>query len=57
MIINIIDNPYNAAQEFISANELPQSYLEQVVDFITKNSQGASFGTSSQHVDPFTGTE
>ncbi|RIA79278.1 WD40-repeat-containing domain protein [Glomus cerebriforme] len=52
---NASDNPYNAAQEFINANELSQSYLDQIADFITKNAQGVSLGTSSQYVDPFTG--
>lgn len=52
---NILDNPYKAAQDFILANELPQSYLDQIANFITKNAQGVSLGTSSQYVDPFTG--
>uniref|UniRef100_U9TKA7 Phospholipase A-2-activating protein n=1 Tax=Rhizophagus irregularis (strain DAOM 181602 / DAOM 197198 / MUCL 43194) TaxID=747089 RepID=U9TKA7_RHIID len=51
---NASDNPYKAAQDFISANELPQSYLDQIANFITKNAQGVSLGTSSQYVDPFT---
>jgi phospholipase A-2-activating protein len=53
---NASDNPYTAAQTFIAANELPPSYLDQIVDFITKNAQGVSFGTNSQYVDPFTGS-
>lgn len=51
-----LDNPYNAAQEFIRANELPQDYLDQVADFIIRNTQGVSLGAESQYVDPFTGT-
>jgi len=51
----ITDNPYEAAQQFIWTNELPQSYLDQIADFITKNAQGISLGTGSQYVDPFTG--
>nr|CAG8451216.1 2161_t:CDS:10 [Entrophospora candida] len=49
--------PYNAtaAQQFIWANELPQSYLDQVADFITTNAQGVSIGTANQYSDPFTG--
>ncbi|CAG8450569.1 5305_t:CDS:10 [Acaulospora morrowiae] len=53
---NATDNPYHAAQEFIRINELPPSYLDQIVDFITKNSQGVSLGAESQFFDPFTGS-
>ncbi|RHZ47070.1 hypothetical protein Glove_593g5 [Diversispora epigaea] len=54
---NATDNPYNAAQQFIWANELPQDYLDQIADFITKNAGGVSLGTRSQYSDPFTGTD
>ncbi|CAI2193170.1 1527_t:CDS:10, partial [Funneliformis geosporum] len=53
---NVSDNPYKAAQEFIWANELPQSYLDQIANFIEKNAQGVSLGTGSQYADPFTGS-
>jgi phospholipase A-2-activating protein len=51
------DNPYQAAQDFIHANEIPQDYLEQIADFIVKNVGDVTLGAmpSSQHVDPFTG--
>ncbi|CAG8468092.1 11364_t:CDS:10, partial [Acaulospora colombiana] len=52
---NVADNPYKAAQEFIQANELPQGYLDQVADFIVKNTKGVSLGSGSQFYDPLTG--
>lgn len=50
-------DPWVVAQQFIHQNDLPQSYLEQVVDFIIKNSGGAPAAnpTSSSYQDPFTG--
>lgn len=38
-------------------NELPASYLDQVVDFISKNTKGATLGQpeTSTYVDPYTG--
>ncbi|CAG8434421.1 1374_t:CDS:10 [Diversispora eburnea] len=54
---NVTDNPYNAAQQFIWANELPQDYLDQIADFITKNAGGFSLGSGPQYSDPFTGTD
>lgn len=53
---NVSDNPYKAAQEFIWANELPQSYLDQIANFIERNAQAVSLGTGSQYADPFTGS-
>lgn len=35
---------------------MPQIYLDQIADFITKNAQGVELGQStSQYHDPFTG--
>ncbi|KAI9731859.1 MAG: hypothetical protein M1818_007724 [Claussenomyces sp. TS43310] len=41
---NLSDNPYNAATKFLENNKLPISYLDQVANFITTNTQGASLG-------------
>jgi len=55
---NLSDNPFVAAQAFIDRNELPQSYLEQIANFITTNSKAVTIGpeeTPSGFADPFTG--
>jgi phospholipase A-2-activating protein len=41
---NLSQNPYDAATKFIEVNKLPISYLEQVANFITTNTQGATIG-------------
>lgn len=41
---NVSQNPYEAATKFIGDNELPVSYLDQVANFITQNTQGATLG-------------
>jgi phospholipase A-2-activating protein len=54
----ITENPYSAAQRFLENHNLPMAYLDQVVEFINKNTEGQSLGTSgggSQYVDPYTG--
>jgi hypothetical protein len=52
-----IENPYQAAMRFLNANDLPQSYLDQVVQFIEKNTAGVALGGGqNDYVDPFTGT-
>ncbi|KAF7712245.1 Ubiquitin homeostasis protein lub1-like protein [Penicillium ucsense] len=43
---NVSQNPYEAATKFIGDNELPMSYLDQVANFITQNTQGATLGQS-----------
>lgn len=45
---NIGQNPYDIANRFIANNELPMTYLDQVANFITTNTQGATLGSSSQ---------
>lgn len=45
---NLSQNPYEAATKFIQDNELPITYMDQVANFITTNTQGASIGQSSQ---------
>lgn len=43
---NLAQNPYEAATKFIQDNELPMSYLDQVANFVTTNTQGATLGQS-----------
>ena len=45
---NLSQNPYEAATKFIQDNELPISYLDQVANFITTNTVGATIGQTSQ---------
>ncbi|RPD66480.1 phospholipase A-2-activating protein [Lentinus tigrinus ALCF2SS1-7] len=52
---NANENPYNAAQRFLQNNDLPLSYLDEVVRFIEKNTAGATIGTGAQMSDPYTG--
>ncbi|KAM5530207.1 hypothetical protein V8D89_016121 [Ganoderma adspersum] len=53
---NASENPYNAAQRFLQSNDLPMSYLDQVVQFIEKNTAGVNIGgANNQFVDPYTG--
>lgn len=49
------ENPYVAAQRFLTAQELPMTYLDEVVKFIEKNTGGVSLGGGAQYSDPFTG--
>jgi hypothetical protein len=56
--LRLPDNPYQAAEKFLSNNELPMSYVDQVVKFIESNTGGAQLGAASSSagfVDPFTG--
>jgi phospholipase A-2-activating protein len=54
---NTGENPYVAAQEFITRNELNQDYLEQVATFITTNAKNVTLGEQmpASNGDPFTG--
>ncbi|ODO08391.1 phospholipase A-2-activating protein [Cryptococcus wingfieldii CBS 7118] len=54
---NTAQNPWIAAQTFLQDNELPGSYLDQVVQFIEKNTAGQTLGggEAQGYVDPFTG--
>lgn len=51
---NLSQNPYEAATKFIHDNELPIGYLDQVANFITQNTQGATIGqtTDTQQAAP-----
>lgn len=44
---NVSQDPYQAAQKFINDNEAPQTYLEQVAQFIISNTQGATLGSAA----------
>lgn len=44
--VNVNDNPYILADNFLARNELPQSYRDQVVNFILKNTGGVSLDES-----------
>ncbi|KAF9286692.1 hypothetical protein BGZ68_002645 [Mortierella alpina] len=52
---NCTENPYTAAQEFLTKYDLPQAYLDQVADFITKNARAVSEGQPATMGDPLTG--
>ncbi|EKM82501.1 hypothetical protein AGABI1DRAFT_34287 [Agaricus bisporus var. burnettii JB137-S8] len=52
---NVTENPYSAAQRFLQANELPLSYIDEVVQFIEKNTSGVNLGGGEEYVDPYTG--
>ena len=45
---NLSQNPFEAARKFIEDNELPMTYLDEVSNFITSNTQGATIGQTSQ---------
>lgn len=53
----MLENPYAAAQAFLVRNELPVSYIDEVVRFIEKNTAKVTIGetNSNQYVDPYTG--
>lgn len=40
LTFNLTDNPYTAAENFLSKNELPSTYTEEVVKFINQNTGG-----------------
>lgn len=52
---NVTENPYTAAQEFLTKHDLPPVYLDQVADFITKNARAVSQGAAAATGDPLTG--
>ncbi|KAI8355878.1 phospholipase A-2-activating protein [Mortierella sp. GBAus27b] len=52
---NVTENPYTAAQTFLTKHDLPQAYLDQVADFITKNARAVNQGVTTFTSDPFTG--
>lgn len=52
---NATENPYAAAQRFLEKNDLPLTYLDQVVHFIEQNTEGVELGGNDQFRDPYTG--
>jgi phospholipase A-2-activating protein len=54
-LINLLENPYSAAQRFLERNNLPTSYVDEVVQFIEKNTAGVNLGMNNEYVDPYTG--
>ncbi|XP_058062280.1 phospholipase A-2-activating protein [Anopheles bellator] len=51
------EDPWFVAQRFIHKHNLPQVYLDQVANFIVKNSDNApvASATANSYFDPFTG--
>jgi phospholipase A-2-activating protein len=49
---NLSENPYERATKFLNDNELPLSYLDNVANFITKNTEGATLGPAPQSSGP-----
>lgn len=43
--VNISDNPYEVADKFLATNDLPQSYQQQIVEFILQNTEGMNMDT------------
>lgn len=39
---NLTDNPWDAAQKFIHEHDLSQAFLDQIANFIIKNTEGVS---------------
>lgn len=54
---NLSEDPYQVAQKFIYKNELSQSFLDEIAQFIVKNTEGETIGGGDQstYYDPFTG--
>lgn len=51
-----VENPYAAAQRFLQSNDLSLNYVDQIVQFIEKNTAGVKLGGETEDfVDPFTG--
>ncbi|QPG77139.1 hypothetical protein FOA43_004543 [Brettanomyces nanus] len=46
---NVTENPYEAADRFLADNDLPYSYLQQVVNFILQNAQGMNVEQTVQN--------
>jgi phospholipase A-2-activating protein len=52
---NLSENPYERAMKWLGDNELPMTYLDEVTNFIVKNTKGATIGANESHggPDPF----
>ena len=52
--VPLVDDPWMAAHQFLERNDLSQMFLDQVVDFIQKNTQGVTIGQQAPSAaDPF----
>lgn len=49
---NANENPYAAAERFLADNELPSSYLQEVVQFIERNTGGVQLDEQSGPTQP-----
>jgi len=52
---NVSENPYVTASRFLEENDLPASFLDQVVRFLEKNTESVNV-TPQIPADPYTGT-
>jgi phospholipase A-2-activating protein len=58
---NRTDNPYESAQRFIDSNDISQSFLQEITDFIIQNADtpvleaGGQAAAMMANPDPFTG--
>lgn len=50
--LNLTDNPYEIAEKFLADNDLPYSYLQEVVNFILKNAEGVTLDHSKPSILP-----
>jgi phospholipase A-2-activating protein len=50
---NNSENPYVAASRFLERYELPTSYTDQIVLFITQNTQGVTINQASDFENPY----
>jgi phospholipase A-2-activating protein len=44
------------AQKWLAKHELPDTYVDQIVEFIDKNTSGVALGGPAAGADPFTGS-
>ena len=52
-----LENPFASAQRFLEVNDLPLTYVDDIVRFIEKNTAGVNIGTGgNEYIDPYTGT-
>jgi phospholipase A-2-activating protein len=53
----IVENPWQAAQNFIDGNELAQGFLDQIANFIIQNTKGVALAPQAAvNPDPYTGS-
>lgn len=50
---NVTENPYDAARRFLEQNELPMAYLDNVANFLIKNSEGVDLTAQTPAADPY----